>query len=65
MNAHEEADRLWGECEPPEDADHECQALRGRVLELEQAIADAVRMAGYGYPVQQVIQRLTLTRASD
>ena len=65
MNAHEEADRLWGECELPEDTDHECQALRGRVLELEQAIADAVRMAGYGYPMQQVIQRLSLAKASD
>ena len=65
MNAHEEADRLWGECEPSEDTDHECHALRGRVLELEQAIADAVRMAGYGYQMQQVIQRLNLTRASD
>lgn len=33
LNAHEEADRLWGECESPEETDHECQALRLRALE--------------------------------
>lgn len=65
MNAHEEADRLWGECESPEEVDHECQALRLRVLELEQTIADACRMAGRGYSLKQVVQRLNLVCPSD